>query len=419
MITIILSLLILTSAVRLLNMEVIQLHQEQLSRQLDIEITSHLYYFASYIMLILGVILLVVSIMAVKRNIMYLELKFRPHDKRTGVRPSDRPIKRMLLIMLYLTIIALFFIPLLPYFGITGEREKQSDNYNEEPDKIEVTDFTIGNPFYLEVVSSYGFYNDYENINDDLWAISAMTWLTLIFLILGFIGLAIHSMNRWRIVYISLFIIAAISVLIFSILILTFHGLMIKDIFKYGSDELSGDAKIFFGYNYFPFIMAILMLVFSILFLSFIIKYSRPVIIAMLARGRMYGYQPYPPPPGAQQGPPPGPGQPPPPYAPPPPDVPPPRHEQPQRHDYGYGPQGYQDQSMRLEDMYGSSSQQQSKPITTVQTYNHSSSQVEYQRSGTMKDSYGGSRDKFCPSCGLQRESTPQGDYCSNCGKYF
>ncbi len=363
---IILSMLVITSGLRMVNIKITELHSNYVSQQLDYEVLSHWYQIAGYIMLILGMILLAIPLMAIKQNIRQLELKHRPPDPRFGDRVQDRPAKRLLSIMLYLTILSLIFIPLFPYFGITQERTKDYDWESGTEEKVEVTDFTIGSPFSIEISSGYGP-DSYNNIKDDLGAIGIMSWVALPFLILGFIGLAIYSMNRWRIVYIILFIIVAISLVILSSLILTFHGLMIKDIFELG-DDLSDDTEIIFAYNYMPLIFAIIILIFSIFFLIFVIRYSRPVLAEIMSRrpyGCGYGYQPYPPPPTG-----PGPRGPP---------MPPGR----------------------------------AMPGEPYHDYRSPSPQV------TKEQMYCGEPVKKCPSCGGRLESSPHGEFCTGCGRYF
>jgi hypothetical protein len=343
LVLIILSMIIMTSGLRLVNWKVMEFHQEQTAQQLDYEINAHQYHFAGYLMIIFGLILLVISILTMKRNIRQIELRNRPHDPRVGDKPSDRPAKKMMTALLYLTIITIFFIPLLPYFGLSYEGEKNGSDGDVE--KVEVMDFTYGNPLMLEIVSSYSPVASYDNINDDLWAISALAWMALIFIAIGFIGLAIYSMNRWRMVYISLFLVVAISLLIISILMMSYHGFMIKDIYEFG-DDYSSSAEIIYTYNYIPLIMGILILIFSILFFIFVIKNSKTALMSMMGRGAYgygYGYPPYPPPGSQPPGPPP-PGSPP--QQPPPPPPPPEYTPQPPQspvysHEPDYGPRRY------------------------------------------------------------------------------
>jgi hypothetical protein len=349
-------------------------------------------------MLIFGIILLGLSLSTINTNIRNLELKYRPHDKRIGDKPTDRPARRMLRILLYLTILTLIFLPLLPYFGLTIENEIDVDK------KVEITDFTYGSPFWIEGMSGSGS-SSYSNIQDDFSGLGILAWLFLIFLVIGFIGLAIYSMNRGRLVYISLFLTAAIAFVILAALMIAYHGFMIKDIFEL-ADELSGSSSykgVIYAYNYMPLIFSIIILIFSIFFLIFVIKYSRPVFAEIMSR-RAYGYgygygpgyQPYPPPPPMGPGSPPGRATPVEPYhdskspargGPRPTSGPTPGQEPP------YQPRGYPPPQRSREGDYGGRS--------------------------TIDKSYYGEPAKACPTCGARVETSPHGDYCTGCGRYL
>jgi len=420
MVLLVLSLIILTSGLRFMDMKIQELHQEQISQQLGGEVNEHQYHIGSYIMLTLGGILLGIAIFTLKMNLKTIQQRFRSQPKMVGMQTRKLNPKSLLNNLLILTVLALIFIPLFPYFGMTSEQEKWSDDYDSEPEKVKITDFSYGSPFILEVAGGY-LTSSYSNISDDLWAISTLTWLSLIFLSLGFIGLAIFTMNRWKFAYVTLFLIAAIGILLLAIITVAYHGLMIKDIYEFQNEINDGGFysdsgnEIIYAYNYFPFIFSLLILIISIFFLIGVVRLSKETYLDYMRNQRPFPYvppshtEPYPQrqPRSAQ------PSVPPPPTQQPPPPQPQQGYStstsygvepRTRMHEYDRGGQGYYE---------------------PPQQYPASGSDFRYDRQNSsyrsVTPSYSTSYQQqglYCPICNGHLEKSMYGNYCTRCKKY-
>lgn len=297
-------------------------------------------------------------------------------------------VKKMSFFMVIIIIIALIFMPLLPWFSaeIGGKTyysnegdllrgresiEDLQDTLDSYPDSAKESD---------EFKAAEDMAEASLSIMDNVSGIGFYFWLSLFFLLIIMIGIGVYSLGQKYQLFGHIFFLLSIFILIFSILIVLNHVFLIGNIGTFNDklDDLGGAAgaigmgglfstEISFSFNYVPLIMGIILLIFSLIFVIKVIPTSIRAMTYSTRQNKMMAYQ--------QQGYG-GPGQQqyqPPPQQPPMQPMPPPPAQQP--------PPVQQQQP--------SQPQQEPKKKT--------------------------SDNKFCPYCGTQIQANQK--KCPNCGK--
>lgn len=150
-------------------------------------------------------------------------------------------------IMIIVSIISLIFMPLLPWISSTpGE-----------------TSGTYINEGFLDIASNAYYSGSSDSaeaakLNNDLGLISLSFWLVLVFSIVSLIGIAIYKIEKTPFISHIILLIGCMTI-IFGILVIFGHWNFIVHV-----GDISGYSSVFYGYNYIPLIMGIILLFTSI-----------------------------------------------------------------------------------------------------------------------------------------------------------
>ena len=208
-------------------------------------------------------------------------------------------------------VLALLFSPFLPWLGYTTEEYKK-----DSEDKETVTRF-LGEAtihIYAESNPSGDFGDAIEDLSDNIGMVTAFLWLTLIFLILGYLGVIFYKVGRRFEMAGKILVLIGCFALIFAILCVVFNGLCFMNVMdlqeavEEGYDDSSDAPEYFLGYNYVPLIASILLMFIGIFLM---LRIFPPTIRSFRSYYYSYPPQPY------QSGP----------YGAPPPPPPPPDDE--------------------------------------------------------------------------------------------
>ncbi len=194
--------------------------------------------------------------------------------------------RKIVLLMILMSLIGVITIPLFPWFGVENE------GYNYETDE-EVTVTSYTNSGYLHIYADTpGTPDEVEDLDGDIRMIELSFWIALILGIIALAGLTLYRTGRMDGVAHLLLLIAAL-IIVFSILALVSHFSLMGHL-----DDLENetDTKISYGYNYIPLIAAIMLLVFAIIYLAIVVPFSGKAV-SQMGGGPKYGppYQQYPP----------------------------------------------------------------------------------------------------------------------------
>lgn len=180
---------------------------------------------------------------------------------------ADRAQKIAFAIII-LSIIGLFTIPLFPWFGI----ERETRNYDTEED-VTIIQYTYGNSGYLHMIAESNWGGDeVEDLDGDVSMISLCFWLSLFLGVIALGGVALYRTGRLEGAGHLLLIIGAV-VIIFSIIAMVSHITFFIHLEDF-QDETFEESEVLYGYNFFPLIMIILLLITSMIYLAKIVPFS-------------------------------------------------------------------------------------------------------------------------------------------------
>ncbi|MCK4364432.1 MAG: zinc ribbon domain-containing protein [Thermoplasmatales archaeon] len=198
-------------------------------------------------------------------------------------------VQKLTMIMLLVSIIALLFMPLLPwsfyesdtswgsikYYStegnimVGGERaEDEIDNYNKGSDSYELLKETI-------------------SAKDNLSGIGLCFWLSLIFTIILLVGIKIYNMGQQYQLFSNIIFLTGIMIIIFAIFIILYHVWFMGNI---GELADIGNIDVAFSFNYLPLTMGIILLIVSIIYVFSVVPMAIYGISSSLQH-RMMGHQ--------------------------------------------------------------------------------------------------------------------------------
>jgi hypothetical protein len=194
---------------------------------------------------------------------------------------ADRA-QKMAFAIIFLSIVGLFTIPLFPWFGI----ESETHNY-ETDEEVTITYYSYGNSGYLHMIAESNWGGDeIEDLDGDVSMISLCFWLTLFLGVIALGGVGLYRTGRLEGAGHILLIIGAV-VIIFSIIALVSHITFFIHLEDF-KDEIFEESEVLYGYNFFPLIMIILLLITSIIYLFMIVPFSVRALSQARA-GMVYG----------------------------------------------------------------------------------------------------------------------------------
>ena len=165
--------------------------------------------------------------------------------------------QKLIWISIIVSIIALVFMPLLPWFSITVSEYSGSVYFNEGMLNME-----------SKILSYYSYDDTSETIkaelyklNESLGLISLSFWLAIIFGIMSLIGITVYKIERIPIISYIILLIGCLM-MIFGILVIIGHWNFIAQVYDFPPPSSSG--HVFFGYNYVPLIMGVILLIDSV-----------------------------------------------------------------------------------------------------------------------------------------------------------
>jgi glucan phosphoethanolaminetransferase (alkaline phosphatase superfamily) len=206
---------------------------------------------------------------------------------------ADRAQKLTLAIVV-LSIIGLITIPLFPWFGI----ESEARNYDTEED-VTITYYTYGNSGYLHMIAESNWGGDeIEDLDGDVSMISLCLWISLFLGVIALGGVALYRTGRLEGAGHLLLLIGAI-VIIFSIIAMVSHITFFIHLEDFKDETIEG-SEVIYGYNFFPLIMIILLLITSLIYIAMIVPFSARALSqtrGVMGYGAPYQYpqsqQPY------------------------------------------------------------------------------------------------------------------------------
>jgi hypothetical protein len=192
--------------------------------------------------------------------------------------------QRFSFVIILISIIGLMTIPLFPWMGM------ERDQYNYDTNEFEkVTDYTLGNSGMLHISAESSSLDEIEDLDGDISMIALCFWLSLLFGVIALSGVAIYRTGRGEF-FAHILLLFGILVIIFAILALVSHWSFLGHVSDF-EDRIN--AKVTYGYNFFPLIFAVLLLIMSILYLVVVVPFSGRVLARMSGAG--YGAPgPYP-----------------------------------------------------------------------------------------------------------------------------
>ncbi|HDQ15798.1 MAG TPA: hypothetical protein ENN45_01930 [Bacteroidetes bacterium] len=174
-----------------------------------------------------------------------------------------KKIDKLVLIMIVVAIIGLVTMPLFPW--IMAFYSGESTMYIYEGG----IDVARKSSSYDSSVSS-----EIISLSNDLGLIATSFWLVLIFAIISFVGITISRMGvSWSFIPSQILLLIGGLTLLFSILIVYGHlifFLHVNDL----SHSASGFSSASFGFNYFPLIMGIILLIITIIYNVKVVPFS-------------------------------------------------------------------------------------------------------------------------------------------------
>jgi hypothetical protein len=199
--------------------------------------------------------------------------------------PFADQVRKFTLIMVLVSIIALIFMPLLPWTSISAKGIDKTQWYYEgmliqsgesEEDSntdSKTIDATIG-------------------LKNNLGLIGLSFWLTILFGIIIIIGIGIYKMGQKYQLFGHIFFLTGIAILIFGILSLIGHVWFIGNVGTL-SDEAGKNVDYVFSFNYIPLIMSIILLIISIIYTIKVVPASIAFMGSLSRQNRMRYQQQY------------------------------------------------------------------------------------------------------------------------------
>lgn len=275
-------------------------------------------------------------------------------------------VYKLSMFMLIVCIVALLFMPILPWTSSSTEGvDKTTWSYEgmilDSGEQIE-DDLDDYKDMYGTKSDTYKSAKEQLNAKNNLGGIGFYYWMSLLFIIIIFVGIGLYSMGQKYQLFGNIIFLLSIMILIFSILIILNHVWFMGSTGEL-SDLAGKDTDYAFSFNYIPMIMGIILLILSIIFIVNVAPVAIGSITANSQRNRARYYQQQP---GYQQ---PQQQTPPPPPSAGQPQQQPPQQQPPQQ-------------------------QQQTPPPNKEQS----------KKAGS----------KFCPKCGTKITGSPK--FCTNCG---
>ncbi|UCE36650.1 MAG: hypothetical protein JSW00_14200 [Thermoplasmata archaeon] len=177
----------------------------------------------------------------------------------------------------------MFTIPLFPWFGL-----KSDDTHSDTGEKVTVIEYTYGNSGYLHMLAESSFLfsdveDEIEDLDGDVSMISLCFWLSLFFGIIAIGGVALYRTGKAQGTAHVMLLIGSI-IIVFCIIALISHVTFFIHLGDF-EDEFSDDSEITYGYNYFPLIFLIILLLASIAYIAIVVPFSKRALSQMTYGG--------------------------------------------------------------------------------------------------------------------------------------
>ncbi len=266
--------------------------------------------------------------------------------------PFSDQVRKFTFIMVIVSLIALIFMPLLPWVSYSMDGSDKTQWWGEGSIMRQGEQAEDSNSDSKTIDASIGLKNN-------LGLIGLSFWLTILFGIIIVIGIGIYKMGQKYQLFGHIFFLMGIVFIIFGILALLGHVWFIGNV-GILADEAGKSAEIGYSFNYIPMIMSIILLIMSIIYSIKVVPASIGYMSSWSRQNRMRYQQQYG---GAYQ-------------------------QVPSQNTYQQPPQQTQQQT----------------PPPPNQT----------QQTQPQKPSQSTVRSKFCPKCGAK--TTGSSKFCTNCG---
>jgi len=199
-------------------------------------------------------------------------------DDRKIMALAYRYFKRGMIIC----IIAILVSPFLPWVGVINDDEEEGTEVR----------FLSEGTIHIYGGISYGTFDAYEDLSDNIGWVTIFLWLTLIFLMLGYLGTVFYYVGRKFEIPAKILVLIGCFALIFAILCVIFNGLCfmnvmeLQDAYRDNYGDSSTGPQIFLGYNYVPLVASIIIMFIGILL---IFRVFQPTLRSI--RSHIYYYQ--------------------------------------------------------------------------------------------------------------------------------
>jgi hypothetical protein len=185
-------------------------------------------------------------------------------------------------------ILGILISPFLPWLSVTSEEyEEDSD------DEKTVTRYLSENTIRMYADYVRGDLGDvYEDLSNNIGLVTTFLWLTLIFLMLGYLGVVFYYVSRKFEIPGKILVLIGCFALIFAILCAIFNGLCFVSVMELQDayeDDYGGsndEPQFFLGYNYVPLIASILLI-----FIGILLVYRVFLPTLRSVRSQIYFYQ--------------------------------------------------------------------------------------------------------------------------------
>jgi ABC-type multidrug transport system fused ATPase/permease subunit len=243
---------------------------------------------AAYIMLFFGVVFLVLLFLVIKPDVKSV-IKLKDLNKKRGNMVLNS--QRFAMLFIFLSIIGLVFMPLFPWITTsTGDdsiflHEDDVMFNGEIADDLEddLREYRSQKKYLSSYNKNYYSYDDgldetadfldaMIGLKDNLSGIGLFFWLGLFFSILVLIGVEIFNLGNKYHVFGNILLLLGVIVLIASVLIILNHAFFVSNIGEISEfyEDLPAGDEINFGFNYFPLLAGIFLLLTSLLYTLFV-----------------------------------------------------------------------------------------------------------------------------------------------------
>ncbi len=243
-----------------------------------------LFFPAAYIMLFLGIIFFFLIFLVIKPDLKSI-IKLKDLNKTRGNMVLNA--QRFAMVFIFLCIIGLVFMPLFPWIVTPLDNEaaylhEDDIMFNGEIAEDLEDDFqeykrqrNYLNPYYENYHSADDKLDETEDfldamigLKDNLSGIGLFFWMALFFSILVLIGVEFFNLGNKYLVFGNILLLLGLMVLIVSIFIIVNHAFFVFNIGEISEfyKDLPDGNEINFGFNFFPLLAGIFLLLASLLY---------------------------------------------------------------------------------------------------------------------------------------------------------